>query len=152
VIDSDWRFRGKCAGRITEFEIDALGHGRNRDANARKLCAGCPVYMQCAQDAYDHPDHNGVVAAGRVIRGTKGGLTADEVRRDLAELLDVEFVPAKDAQAEITRRQTIPCAQCGHPTMGAVAYSQRRPEGVRPRHSKDTCQRCWNRMQRKAAA
>lgn len=144
MSDNSWRFNAQCAGRIAEFSVDALGHGAEADAKARALCAGCPMYMACAADAYAHPDHNGVVAAGRVIRAAKSSpLTDDNIRRELAELLDVEFVPARDAHKAIADMRTVPCRHCGHPTVSLRVYDQLgHPAHLRARRAVDTCSAC----------
>lgn len=148
MSDNSWRFESKCAGRIAEFSVDALGKGEKADAKARRLCAGCTTFIQCAEDIYDHPDHNGVVGAGRVIRATKSGLTEDEIRRELADLLDVEFVSAKDAHKAQLQRQKTKCASCGCLTVSPKEYAENHPDGTLPRWGKGMCVRCYRKEQR----
>lgn len=90
---TDWD-TAKCRGRVGEWDISVLGRG-DRDGKAKRLCSGCPVLIECATTVYANPDTVGVVAAGLVINGD--ALTPNDVRRRLAELLDVPYVPAAKA-------------------------------------------------------
>lgn len=74
VRAGNWRHSAACA----QSDPDAWfpekgGGGQAQDAEAKRVCARCPVTAECLADAM----------AGRELEGIWGGLTADE-RKALA--------------------------------------------------------------------
>lgn len=147
--DHNWRFDAKCWGQTDNWDIKSLGNG-NRDAKAKKKCAGCRSLIECAQMAYDNPETVGVIAAGIAFSGDT--LTPDSIRHRLAELLDVPFISARNAKTAQMKEASvrhIPCTKCGYPTISQTAYRNRAaPEGVRPRHVDGLCSACWRKRLR----
>lgn len=65
-MDDDWKLKALCRGQPTYlWDLDALSVGNKpaRQADAEKICSGCPVKRECAEDALRHNDV-GVIRAG----------------------------------------------------------------------------------------
>lgn len=59
-----WCDRAKCAGwDVNLFDLDDRKYRDQRAGIAGRLCQGCPVMAECAQDALDFVDR-GIVRAG----------------------------------------------------------------------------------------
>lgn len=70
---ADWRTRAACRGMDGElfFPNDSDTPGQ---ANAKAICATCPVLDACLLDALDVEDRTGAYSR----YGIRGGLTGDE--------------------------------------------------------------------------
>lgn len=72
--DTTWTQHAKCLGTVTPgndpFEP---GRGHDRKKIATKLCAGCPVMLECAQDALHYRDQ-GVIRAATFIPNHADGI------------------------------------------------------------------------------
>lgn len=68
----DWQMRAACRGLSTDlfFKSDAEPRSRkhSREAEAKAVCAVCPVVAQCLNWAFSVGEHHGVW----------GGMSADE--------------------------------------------------------------------------
>jgi WhiB family transcriptional regulator, redox-sensing transcriptional regulator len=69
---TDWRHRAACRDEDPElfFPITELGPGARQTADAKAVCARCPVREQCLRYALDN----------RLDHGIFGGTTAQERR------------------------------------------------------------------------
>lgn len=61
---SDWRDEAACAGMAPRFDTD---QPEQVQAQAKRICAGCPVSSECWIDAIA-TNAVGVIRAGRVMR------------------------------------------------------------------------------------
>lgn len=69
LLIPEWHKNAKCAGLVGIYDRpDRMKNKQERlefNERAKRLCAGCPVIRECAQDALDHPAHaSGVIRAG----------------------------------------------------------------------------------------
>ncbi|NKZ90485.1 hypothetical protein GS966_11125 [Rhodococcus hoagii] len=73
AVAGNWRLSGKCAGADPQaYETANLTPG-HEDEEARELCAGCPVWRQCAEEAFrpiDMTDLLGTLEDADVIEMT----------------------------------------------------------------------------------
>ena len=64
INDYAWQDKGACLNTNVEvFFHDFNERGDNRDeriANAKKICATCPVINECLEHALNVPEHYGV--------------------------------------------------------------------------------------------
>lgn len=95
VLEQDWSAYGRCGGE----QPDTLFVTGAAQRQARVLCAGCPVRVDCLVDALDH----------RVPFGVWGGMTERERRALLRARPDVaswrEVVESEpDLVAPLVRR------------------------------------------------
>ncbi len=71
----EWQYEGSCRDMDTELFFHPEGERgparRRRAAEAKKICAGCPVMMECRAHSI----------AAREPYGIWGGLTEEERRR-----------------------------------------------------------------------
>ena len=76
----EWRYQGACRTLDTEMFFHPDGERgpsrRNRAAEAKRVCAGCPVVNECRSHSL----------RAREPYGVWGGLTEEERRRVLREL------------------------------------------------------------------
>jgi WhiB family redox-sensing transcriptional regulator len=75
MMNADWRHRAACRDEDPElfFPISDVGPGARQTAQAKAVCARCPVREECLRYALDNGLDYGIF----------GGLTERE-RRDLA--------------------------------------------------------------------
>lgn len=142
MSDGEWRLQAKCRGRADEWSISSLRFHPDKDAGARRKCAGCRVLIDCAALVYANPDTVGIIAAGQAIEGDS--CTPEAVRERLAALLDIEYVSAKMLRAQRDVEESVPCPRCGHKTVTATTYRLlQKPSGTRRRNSKTgLCENC----------
>lgn len=93
MTDHTWRNAAKCFGQDSDlFDTENLPSGAKRQPAARRLCQGCPVMQQCAQDAIDNwtwtrghvragyavpTNESGRKYARKMINSTADGLVVD---------------------------------------------------------------------------
>ena len=67
-----WRDLAMCAGRTSpDPDLQSRPTNVSYAKAAQRYCQGCPVVVECAQDALDHGDHS-VVRAGVYLFGANG--------------------------------------------------------------------------------
>ena len=66
-----WWYRAKCSG--TDPRRFEPGRGYDKQKTAARLCAGCPVIQECAQDALHYRDQ-GVIRAATFIPNHAEGI------------------------------------------------------------------------------
>ncbi len=65
-LRAPWRERAACAGKDTSLWLLSVGvnHGAANYAEAERICQGCPVRIECLDDAVRGGDW-GVIRGGR---------------------------------------------------------------------------------------
>jgi len=66
-----WMSRAACKGEDPEMFFPRYGEAEPRHGEAVQICAGCPVWKECRQWAFDTDDRFGVL----------GGLTPNQRAR-----------------------------------------------------------------------
>lgn len=103
---TEWRDRALCRNRDPElYVLDGIANNQ-RAARAKELCFGCPVMVECAEDALRNGD-TGVVRGGKSVPEAGG-----KVRRTLLSVKGVNDSPLykRDCKADWSRAQ---CRECG---------------------------------------
>lgn len=126
----NWRYQAACnASDVDPGWFDANGKGI-RPVEALQVCRGCPVRLQCFEEAIRHPnsEDSGVwggtthrarreVRYGRLTREEAmraGDLLAEE--RSAFEIWQQEGTPVPELVAEEVVSEV--CASCGGPSLG----------------------------------
>jgi WhiB family redox-sensing transcriptional regulator len=111
--DMDWQEDSECAKPVNKSKIEFFFSEDPREkAEARALCAGCPVRKNCIKWALE---------TGQ-IWGIWGGKDEHEIRRTLSVNAD---------GAEIRRDRFPQCLYCGARTSRLQAYIDKNPDGGR---------------------
>ena len=120
-----WRESAACAGVDPEMFFPGTGGNRHMDtyAEARRVCARCPVTLQCLEDALAHEEW-----------GMRGGLTPDEQHQLRKDRQRVKADLGKATECVQCDRRLIP--RPGPGSAGATARRSRptpRPGSAFPR-------------------
>lgn len=70
LVEAEWMARGSCVGEDPDMWFP---HGGTLSVEAKRICAGCDVRLDCLEYAIAHPDKTG--------HGIWGGLTEKERRQ-----------------------------------------------------------------------
>ncbi|MET9557184.1 WhiB family transcriptional regulator [Streptomyces sp. NPDC006645] len=143
IADTSWHVRGACYGMDPE-EADELFFPRPRDlcaiAEARALCAQCPVRRDCLNHALEN----------KIKEGTWGGLTKAERRPwhdGLPQRMDydrvIAFFNGRDVHLTTRERQAVvdhAYVRDWRPSRLAVALQ------ISPQHARDLLRQVANKV------
>ncbi|MEY9948334.1 WhiB family transcriptional regulator [Kitasatospora sp. GAS1066B] len=138
--DPVWMTRAACAGHPEPDTFYPLPRGLRHIAEAKRVCAGCPVASECLTDALERGDRHGIrgglTEAERHLQHEEGDNDRTEEQRVLAAL-DGEYVHLSTKEREsvvIVATLTGTPAQLWAPTLGiSRKYALERMRDVRPR-------------------
>ena len=147
-MNDDWKLKALCRGQPAYlWDLDALsvGNKRTTQVDAEKICSGCPVKRECAEDALRHNDV-GVIRAGVCLFSS----ARSNARHRLQKVAGIEVPEPKSM-----RRGAAPSPQVvddWRNTQCDKCFANMRPQrfnaatwpiaGARAAYRKDRCIQC----------